>query len=94
MMMMKSDAAETITALTAAVGADKLQPECPPGVPRLPVEDDVPGLAPGTQAVEGVLGAAAEDEVGEVTSLRLRGSVLGTRSLETKQLNIIHYYEI
>ena len=69
--------------LTAAVGADKLQSECPPGVPRLPVEDDVPGLAPGAQAVEGVLGAAAEDEVGQVTSLHLRGPVLGARSLET-----------
>ena len=58
------------------MGADKLQPDCPPGVPRLPVEDDVSSLTPGSEAVEGVLSAAAEDEMGEVTGLRLRGSVL------------------
>ena len=46
------------------------------------MEDDVPGLGLGVVAVVGVLGAASEDKLGEVTSLSLRGSVLGTRSLE------------
>ena len=63
------------------MGADKLQPDCPPGVPRLPVEDDVSGLTPGSKAIEGVLGAAAEDKMGEVTGLGLRGSVFKARSL-------------
>ena len=83
--------------LTASVGADKLQSDCPLGLTRLPVEDNVPViivivivvviimhapvLAPRAGGVVSVLGAAAEDKLGEVTSLRLRRSVLGAWNL-------------
>ena len=42
-----------------------------------------PVLSPRAGGVVSVLGAAAEDKLGEVTSLRLRRSVLGAWNLNT-----------